>query len=66
MANFIEELYYSNIDPQARGTKDNMEVQKQMEVLMHNEEFLTEAFTGENKKRFLDYVDAWRLVNGES
>ena len=66
MANFIEELYYGNIDPQTRGIKDNKEVQKQMEILMRNEKFLTEALTGENLRKFLDYVDAWGLVNGES
>ena len=32
MTNFIEEFYYGNLDPQARSTKDNKTVQKQMEV----------------------------------
>ena len=66
MGNFIEEFYYGNIDPQARSTKQNKVVQKQMEVLMPNEEFLTEALSGENKKKFLDFVNAWGVVNGES
>lgn len=66
MSKFIEEFYYGNIDPQARSTKQNKTVQKQMEVLMLNEEFLTEALTGENKKNFLDFVNAWSIVNGES
>ena len=66
MSKFIEEFYYGNIDPQARSTKQNKTVQKQMEVLMLNEEFLTEALTGENKKKFLDFVSAWSIVNGES
>ena len=34
MEKFIEEFYYGNIDPQARSTKQNKAVQKQMEVLM--------------------------------
>lgn len=55
MSKFIEEFYYGNIDPQARSTKQNKTVQKQMEVLMLNEEFLTEALTGENKKKFLEF-----------
>ena len=38
---------------------------KLVEVLMLNEEFLTEAFSGENKKKFLDFVNAWGVVNGE-
>lgn len=66
MSKFIEEFYYGNIDPQARSTKQNKMVQKQMEVLMLNEEFLTEALTGENKKKLLDFSNAWNIVNGES
>ena len=66
MGKFIEEFYYGNIDPQARSTKQNKAVQKQMEVLMLNEEFLTEALSGENKKKFLVFVNAWGVVNGES
>ena len=63
---FIEEFYYGNLDPQARSTKQNKAVQKQMEVLMLNEDFLTENLSGENKKKFLDFVNAWGVVNGES
>ena len=65
MGKFIEEFYYGNIDPQARSTKQNKAVQKQMEALMLNEEFLTEQLSGE-KKKFLDFVNAWSVVNGES
>ncbi len=57
MGKFIEEFYYGNIDPQALSIKQNKAVQKQMEVLMLNEEFLTEALSGENKKKFLDFVN---------
>ena len=66
MGKFIEEFYYGNIDPQARSTKQNKAVQKQMEVLMLNEDILTERLSGENKKKFLDFVNAWSVVNGES
>lgn len=66
MAKFIEELYYGNIDPQVRSTRQNNKYQKQMEILMLNEEFLTDNLTGENKKKFLEYVNAWSVVNGES
>ena len=66
MANFIEEFFYGNIDPQARSTKQNKAVQKQMEILMTNEDLLTTALTDENKKMFLDYLNAWSIVNGES
>ena len=53
MGKFIEEFYYGNLDPQARSTKENKAVQKQMEVLMLNEDFLTENLSGESKKKFL-------------
>ena len=66
MGKFIEEFYYGNLDPQARSTKENKAMQKQMEVLMLNEDFLTENLSGENKKKFLDFVNAWGVVNGES
>ena len=66
MKNFIEEFYYGNIEPQARSTKQNKAVQKQMKILMTNEDLLTTALSDENKKQFLDYVNAWSIVNGES
>ena len=31
-----------------------------------NEDFLTDKLSGEEKKRFIQYVDAWATVNGES
>ena len=66
MGKFIEEFYYGNLDPQARSTKQNKTVQKQMEVLMLNEDFLTEHLSGDVKKKFLDFCNAWGVVNGES
>ena len=66
MGRVIEEFYYGNIDPQARSTKQNKAMQKQMEVLMLNEDYLTEKLSGESKKKFLDFVNAWGVVNGES
>ena len=66
MYKFIEEFYYGNLDPQARSTKENKTVQKQMEVLMLNEDFLTENLSGESKKKFLEFCNAWSVVNGES
>ena len=66
MLKFIEEFYYGNIDPQARSTKENKAVQKQMEVLMLNEDYLTENLSGDSKKKFLEFSNAWSVVNGES
>lgn len=66
MANFIEEFYYGNIEPQSRSTKQNKTVQREMKILTTNEDLLTEALSDESKKLFLDYVNAWSIVNGES
>lgn len=37
-----------------------------MEILMKNEDLLTNALRDEQKKWFLEYVNAWNIVNGES
>lgn len=66
MGKFIEEFYYGSLDPQAKSTKENKAVQKQMEVLMLKENFLTENLSGESKKKFFDFVNAWDVVDGES
>ena len=66
MGRFIEEFYYGNIDPQARSTKQNKTVQKQLEVLAKTEEMLTSALKDDQKKWFLDFANAWGIVNGES
>lgn len=55
MANFIEEFFYGNLDPQARSTKQNKAVQKQMEILMNNEEKLTAACL-HRKKRYASCI----------
>lgn len=66
MARFIEEFYYGNIDPQARSTRQNKTVQKEMAVLTKTEELLTKALKDEPLKWFLDFANAWSIVNGES
>ena len=42
MSNFIEELYYGNIDPQARGYRPKSPVKKVSDSLNDLEEKLTE------------------------
>lgn len=66
MGNFIEEFYYGNLDPGARCTKQNKTVQEQMEILTKTEELLTGVLNDEQKKWFLDFSEAWGIVNGES
>ena len=63
MANFIEEFYYGNIDPQATG-RNERQIQKVMKLLATNEERLTEHLQGQDKTMFLEYVDAWGVVMG--
>ena len=66
MTDFIKEFYYGNIDPQARSIKQSKAVMKEMQTLNEKEEYLTAKLKGEEKSKFLDHVNAWSVVNGES
>ena len=66
MANFIEELFYNNINPQARMVRNGSDLQKQMEILADCEERLTSTLTGDDKKAFLAFFNAVGEVHGES
>ena len=66
MGNFIEELYYGNINPQDRSTGKNKEVQEQMEILTQSEDFLTKNLPEDHKKSFVAFLNAWDIINGES
>ena len=66
MKSFIEELYYGNIDPQNSGFEDDENVQRELQTISENEDWLTEHLTGEEKKRFLDFADAWSAFNGDA
>ena len=66
MKNIISELYYGNIDPQARGFKNGSFLKKQMAILSESETMLTEKLTGEEKKAFLSFVNASDVILGES
>ncbi len=66
MKNLIEELYYGNIDPQNSGFEDDESVQRELRTISENEDWLTEHLTGEEKKRFLDFADAWSAFNGDA
>ncbi len=66
MPTFIEDLFFSNIDPQARSTDRNPTVQQQMQTLSDTEQFLTATLTDETKQHFLDYANAWSVIDGES
>lgn len=66
MPKFIEQLYYGNIDPQARSTRQNKTIKKQMASLIQSEEFLKSALSGELKDKFVAFDQAWSAVNNES
>ena len=66
MVNFIEELYYGNIEPQNKKRKESRNYSREMGALSKNEDILLEKLPLEDKKLFLEYVDAWGIVDGES
>ena len=66
MGNYIEELYYGNIHPQDRSTRQNKVIQEQMEILTQSEDFLTKNLPEDHKKSFLAFSNAWDIINGES
>ena len=66
MKSFIEELYYGNIDPQDSGFEDDESVQHELRTISESEDWLTDHLTGEEKKRFLDFADAWSAYNGDA
>ena len=65
MVNFIEELYYGSIEPQNRKRRESRNYSREMKVLSENEDMLLEKLPLEDKKLFLEYVDAWGIVDGE-
>ena len=66
MKNFIKELYYGNIDPQARGFKKGSYLKKQMTILSESEALLTDRLTGDEKKWFLTFINASNNILGQT
>ena len=66
MANFIEELYYGNVNPQERNADRNTTLQEQMTILSDCEAYLTQYLSDEQKRKFLAFSNAWSIVNRES
>ena len=66
MVNFIEELYYGNIEPKNKKRRESRNYSREMKVLSENEDVLLEKLPLEDRKLFLEYVDAWGIVDGES
>ena len=52
MANFIEELFYNNINPQARMVRNGSNLQKQLGLLSDYEEQLTSNLKDDERKLY--------------
>ncbi|MBQ9914421.1 MAG: hypothetical protein IJO73_09360 [Clostridia bacterium] len=59
MSNFIEELYYGNIEPQELSTELSGKLKKKLSKLTEKEEQLTARLSGEDKELFQNYVSAY-------
>ena len=66
MINFIEELFYGNIDPQARAYKKDSDIKKVCDKINDIEEQLTNKLNEEEKSLFLDFVNAHSELSAES
>lgn len=66
ISGFIEQFYYGNIEPQARGIGANKTMTKELGVLNDAEEYLTSKLSGEEKKKFLNFINAISVVHGET
>jgi len=64
MRRMLEELYYGNIRPNDKQFIRDTQFDKAMHVLSENEEKLTSLLEGQEKKLFLDLVNAQSEVNG--
>ena len=66
MANFIEELFYGNLDPQRRGYTKNSRIMKVSSNINELEEKLTKHLQGEDKDLFLDFCNTYGELMGDA
>ena len=66
MSRFIEEFYYGNIDPQARGYRKGSHSLKVSKSINELEEKLTERLSDEDKALFLDFCNAYGELMGDA
>lgn len=66
MTNFLEELYFGNLDPQARGYRKDSNILKVSENINELEEKLTQRLNDEEKKLFLDFCNAYGELMGDT
>ena len=66
MENFIEELYYGNIDPQARGFTKDSRIKKTYDKITELEKLLNESLDSEEKELFISFVNTNSEITAES
>lgn len=70
MSNFIEELYYGNIEPQELNSELSSKLSKKLNALTEKEKQLTAKLTAEDKELFLNYANTYNeflsLSNSDS
>lgn len=66
MGGFIEELYFGNIEAQARGYSNDSRILKTSNSINELEEKLTERLQEEDKDLFLDFCNAYGELMGDS
>lgn len=62
----LEELYFGNLDADVQPYDRNSDVAKAMDTLVEVEEKLATILDGKEKQLFLDFVNAWSVVNVET
>ena len=61
---FIEELFYGNLDPQSRSPHAVRQISRSAASLNELEDILAERLQGEDRRLFLDLVDAYDAFLG--
>lgn len=61
---FLTELYFGNLEPQAKRLLAGSRAQRALETLSRNEALLSEKLEGEQKRLFLEYANTWAEVSG--
>ena len=59
MSGFIEDFYYSNIEPQECCSELKSELKKKLSVLTEKEEELNSKLSGEEKDLFVTYTSIY-------
>lgn len=66
MKNFIEELYYGNIDPQARGFANNSRIKRAYDKITELEKQLNERIGIEEQEVLKSFINTNSEITAES